>query len=63
MTTVAAPGRDAWQLLRGADRAKDQSYVLAVRVAERNAPRPGDSVHFAVDPDHVLIFPARRQAV
>jgi iron(III) transport system ATP-binding protein len=34
---------------------------LSVRVAERNAPRPGDSVHFAVDPDHVLIFPARRQ--
>jgi iron(III) transport system ATP-binding protein len=33
---------------------------LSVRVAERNAPRPGDSVHFAVDPDHVLVFPARR---
>jgi iron(III) transport system ATP-binding protein len=33
---------------------------LNVRVAERHAPRPGDSVHFAVDPDHVLIFPARR---
>jgi iron(III) transport system ATP-binding protein len=33
---------------------------LAVRVAERNAPRPGDSVHFAVDPDDVLVFPARR---
>jgi iron(III) transport system ATP-binding protein len=35
---------------------------LAVRVAERNAPRPGDSVHFAVDPDDVLVFPARRPA-
>jgi iron(III) transport system ATP-binding protein len=35
---------------------------LNVRVAERHAPRPGDSVHFAVDPDHVLIFPARRQS-
>jgi iron(III) transport system ATP-binding protein len=33
---------------------------LAVRVAERNAPRPGDSIHFAVDPDDVLVFPARR---
>jgi iron(III) transport system ATP-binding protein len=33
---------------------------LAVRVAERNAPRPGDSMHFAVDPDDVLVFPARR---
>jgi iron(III) transport system ATP-binding protein len=35
---------------------------LNVRVAERHAPRPGDSVHFAIDPDHVLIFPARRQS-
>ena len=33
---------------------------LNVRVAERHAPRPGDSVHFAVDPDHVLVFPARQ---
>jgi iron(III) transport system ATP-binding protein len=35
---------------------------LSVRVAERNAPRPGDSMHFAVDPDDVLVFPARRPA-
>ncbi len=35
---------------------------LAVRVAERNAPRPGDSVHFAVDPEDVLVFPARQPA-
>jgi iron(III) transport system ATP-binding protein len=35
---------------------------LNVRVAERHAPRPGDSVHFAIDPEHVLIFPARRQS-
>jgi iron(III) transport system ATP-binding protein len=33
---------------------------LNVRVAERHGPRPGDSVHFAVDPDHVLVFPARQ---
>jgi iron(III) transport system ATP-binding protein len=32
---------------------------LSVRVPERSAPRPGDSLRFAIDHDHVLIFPAR----
>jgi iron(III) transport system ATP-binding protein len=48
---------DASELLVYFDGLEDP---LAVRVAERNAPRPGDSVHFSVDPDDVLVFPARR---
>ena len=31
-----------------------------VRVPERDAPRPGDTLRFSIDEDHVLIFPARR---
>lgn len=31
-----------------------------VRVPERDAPRPGDTLRFIVDADHVLVFPARR---
>jgi iron(III) transport system ATP-binding protein len=33
---------------------------LNVRVPERMRARPGDSLRFAIDHDHVLIFPARR---
>jgi iron(III) transport system ATP-binding protein len=39
---------------------EDLEEPLNVRIAERNAPHPGDSLAFAIDPDHVLIFPARR---
>lgn len=33
---------------------------FTVRVPERDAPHPGDTLRFSIDLDHVLVFPARR---
>jgi iron(III) transport system ATP-binding protein len=68
---AGAPGRaaracHAFPLPRRCQRVAG-AFRRPGRAAQRarggaHAPRPGDSVHFAVDPDHVLIFPARRQS-